>query len=49
MFGVQETGACVVGMPSKDTVKVADEADFVSETPRPKESLDSSDSSDIFL
>ena len=21
MFGVQETGACVVGMPSKDTVK----------------------------
>ena len=33
MFGVQETGACVVGMPSKDTVKVADEADFVSETP----------------
>ena len=33
LFGVQETGACVVGMPSKDTVKVADEADFVSETP----------------
>ena len=30
---VKETGACVIGMPSKDTVKVADEADFVSETP----------------
>ena len=28
---VKETGACVIGMPSKDTVKVADEADFVSE------------------
>ena len=33
MFGVQETGACVVGMPSKDTVKISDEADFVKETP----------------
>lgn len=33
MFGVQETGACVVGMPSKDTVKLSDETDFVSETP----------------
>lgn len=33
MFGVRETGACVVGMPSKDTVKVSDEADFVRETP----------------
>lgn len=33
-----ETSACVVGMPSKDTVKVADEADFVSETPDRRES-----------
>lgn len=33
MFGVQETGACVVGMPSKDTVKVSDDAGFVKETP----------------
>mgnify|MGYP005775387065 FL=1 len=33
MFGVRETGACVVGMPSKDTVKVSDETDFVRETP----------------
>ncbi len=38
MFGVQETGACVVGMPSKDTVKVADEADFVSERQTERES-----------
>ena len=30
---VKETGACVVGMPSKDTVKLADEAGFVRETP----------------
>ena len=33
---VKETGACVIGMPSKDTVKVADEADFVKETPNRK-------------
>ena len=30
---VKETGACVVGMPSKDTVKLADETGFVQETP----------------
>ena len=30
---VKETGACVVGMPSKDTVKLADEAGCVRETP----------------
>lgn len=29
----RETGACVVGMPSKDTVKLADEEGFVQETP----------------
>ena len=28
-----ETGACVIGMPSKDTVKIADEDGNVSETP----------------
>lgn len=33
MAGVRETGACVIGMPSKDTVKLSDEAGFVSETP----------------
>lgn len=31
--GVLETGACVIGMPSKDTVKLADENGFVKETP----------------
>ena len=30
--GVKETGACVVGMPSKDTVKLSDEDGFVSST-----------------
>lgn len=33
MTGVRETGACVIGMPSKDTVKVSDENGFVQETP----------------
>ena len=31
--GAIKTGACVIGMPSKDTVKLADEKGFVSETP----------------
>ncbi|MDO4337284.1 MAG: 2-C-methyl-D-erythritol 4-phosphate cytidylyltransferase [Eubacteriales bacterium] len=31
--GAQETGACVIGMPSKDTVKLADPQGFVGETP----------------
>lgn len=31
--GVQDTGACVIGMPSKDTVKLADSRGFVKETP----------------
>lgn len=30
---VQETGACVIGMPSKDTVKLADENGMVHRTP----------------
>ena len=33
MAGVRETGACVIGMPSKDTIKLSDEKGFVSETP----------------
>lgn len=33
LAGVQATGACVIGMPSKDTVKVSDENGFVAETP----------------
>ena len=33
--GVEETGACVAAVPSKDTVKLADESDIVtSEPPR---------------
>lgn len=30
---VEKYGACVVGMPSKDTIKIADEEGFASETP----------------
>ena len=30
---VQKTGACAVGMPVKDTIKIADAEDFVSSTP----------------
>lgn len=29
----KKTGACAVGMPVKDTIKIADEEDFVSSTP----------------
>ena len=30
---VEEYGACVVGMPSKDTIKISDEKGFVADTP----------------
>ena len=30
---VKENGACVIGMPSKDTVKLSDAQEFVKETP----------------
>nr|WP_317365478.1 2-C-methyl-D-erythritol 4-phosphate cytidylyltransferase [uncultured Blautia sp.] len=33
MQGVKKTGACVIGMPSKDTVKIADAQGDVAETP----------------
>lgn len=33
MEGVKKTGACVIGMPSKDTVKIADEYGYIKETP----------------
>lgn len=33
LSGARATGACVVGMPSKDTVKLADDAGFVAQTP----------------
>ena len=33
---VKETGACVIGMPSKDTVKLSDEEVYVKETPNRK-------------
>lgn len=31
---VKKYGGCVVGMPSKDTVKIADEKQFIAQTPR---------------
>ena len=31
---VKEYGACVTGMPVKDTIKIADDAGYVQETPR---------------
>ncbi|MGN0243090.1 MAG: 2-C-methyl-D-erythritol 4-phosphate cytidylyltransferase [Lachnospiraceae bacterium] len=31
---VQQYGACVIAVPSKDTVKIADEDGFVAETPK---------------
>ena len=33
---LKETGACVIGMPSKDTVKLSDEEGYVKETPNRK-------------
>ena len=30
---VKDTGACVIGMPSKDTVKLADSSGYIKETP----------------
>lgn len=33
---VKEHGACVVGMPVKDTIKIADENDFAVQTPNRK-------------
>lgn len=31
--GVKKTGACVVGMPTKDTIKISDGDGFVNQTP----------------
>ena len=31
--GARNTGACVVGMPSKDTIKIADAENYVAQTP----------------
>lgn len=31
--GARVTGACVIGMPSKDTIKISDDAGYVSDTP----------------
>lgn len=31
---VQKDGACVVGMPTKDTIKIADEKGYAADTPR---------------
>lgn len=32
--GAKETGACAIGMPSKDTIKIADENGFIKDTPQ---------------
>ena len=45
---VKETGACVIGMPSKDTVKLSDEEGYVKETPNRK-CVDNSDPADFFV
>ena len=37
-LGVKGYGACVVGMPVKDTIKIADESGLVEATPRRSES-----------
>ena len=34
LLGAEKTGACVIGMPSKDTVKIADQDGFIKETPQ---------------
>ena len=36
LSGVRETGACVVGMPSKDTIKVVDQENYAVRTPERK-------------
>ena len=33
VFGVQETGAWAIGLPSKDTIKISDKEGFVQSTP----------------
>ena len=42
-------GACVLGVPSKDTVKITDEEGFVESTPKRARVLEYSDSSDFLL
>ena len=49
LAGVRETGACVVGMPSKDTVKLSDEDGFVRIDSGTQTGLDDTDAADIFL
>ena len=41
--GTKKTGACVVGMPSKDTVKLADEEGYCKRDAGKESCLDSSD------
>ena len=40
---VEETKACVAGMPVKDTIKVVDEKNYVKGTPERKNTLACSD------
>lgn len=42
-------GACVVGVPSKDTVKVADSEGYVSETPSRGTGVECADATSFFL
>ena len=34
LVGAKDCGACVIGMPSKDTIKLSDEEGFARETPK---------------
>ncbi len=44
---VEKFGACVAGMPSKDTVKLVDEDQFAVNTPPRKINLGGTDSTDF--
>ena len=46
---VQKEKACVVGMPVKDTIKIADEKEYVQDNAGQKHSVDDTDPSGIFL
>ena len=46
---VQKEKACVVGMPVKDTIKIADEKEYVQDNTGQKHSVDDTDPAGIFL
>ena len=49
VFGVQKTGACVIGMPSKDTIKISDKEGFVQSDTGPQHGMVCSDASDFCI